>query len=541
MSKESQKWYKKTWFRSSAVAILGLLVIFLIANDKNGHKFEIIKMSRGTVVEEVMVSGTVKAGSAVNLAFEKSGRLQLKNKKIGDRVSAGELIMALDSSGELASLEDAKARLKSEEARLAEVKRGSRPEEILVKQSEYDKAGQDLKNYYESVAKYISDAYNKSDDSVNRQTDDLFSNDQSANPEITFPVGDQQNKTVAKEERVKAGVLVGLLKKTNDIALSSPYLSASEKKKLLEEAITHVTSIQTALVKINNVLDDAIGPSATVIATYKGYMSTARTNVNTALKSLSDLNQNINSQSIYLEKISRELDLIKAGPTAEAITQAESAVEIARASVKLSESNYRKNFIYSPIAGLITSMDAEIGEIIPANQKISSVINDRQFEIESLVSESDVIKIAVGNMATATLDAYGDAEKFGVIIISIDPAEKIVDGVPTYKTTLVFTDKEEKIRSGLTANVSIVSAKKDDVWRVPQKAIKKYNDEDLIYVVAPANATQTINGMKMLTVKTGIRGSDGFVEIIGAEEVARQAGMNPENLEVILNPAIPAK
>ena len=42
-------------------------------------------------------------------------------------------------------------------------------------------------------------------------------------------------------------------------------------------------------------------------------------------------------------------------------------------------------------------------------------------------------------------------------VIKIDPAATIIDGVPTYKVTLKFVDQDERIRSGMTANLDILT------------------------------------------------------------------------------------
>ena len=53
----------------------------------------------------------------------------------------------------------------------------------------------------------------------------------------------------------------------------------------------------------------------------------------------------------------------------------------------------------------------------------------------------------------------------------VDPAETIIDGVATYKTTLQFTDEDVRIKSGMTANVDITGLEKKDVLAVPQRAV----------------------------------------------------------------------
>ena len=51
--------------------------------------------------------------------------------------------------------------------------------------------------------------------------------------------------------------------------------------------------------------------------------------------------------------------------------------------------------------------------------------------------EADIAKVAIGDLASSTLDAYGSYVDFPAQVTMIDPAETVIEGVPTYKVTLV--------------------------------------------------------------------------------------------------------
>jgi multidrug resistance efflux pump len=541
MSKD-KKWYMSRGIKIVATLLIALIVFILVKSGGNREKLETIKLEKGNVTSEIKVTGSIKPISTFNLAFEKSGRVAKKYKMVGDKVYKGEIVLALDTHGDEARLDDARARLESEEARLLEIKKGTRTEEIAVKEAEYNKVEQDLKNYYEDITKYISEAYNKADDAINRQLDDLFINDKSSNPEITFPVGDPQNKNIAKEERIKANYLLNQIKTINETLLFSNNVPLETKKTLLENTLSQIIAIQGILIKMSMILDDAVGPSSSVISSYKGYVDIARTNINNVAKSLSNLNQNLNSQAAYLEKIKRELILMKSGPTPEKLSQLENAVEIARAGLKIAEDNYKKNFIYSPTDGTVKEINTEIGEIVQAGQNVISIINDKKFEIESYITENDISKVSVGNSAIVILDAYGENFAFDAVISKIDPAEKVIDGVTSYRTLLEFTNEKEnsnQIRPGLTANVLIITSKKEDVWKLPKSAIQKKDSKDYVFIKTSERGTRkSQSNIIPVEVKTGIYGTDGTVEIQNAEEIKNQFG-DLEKLEIVLNPHKP--
>ena len=90
----------------------------------------------------------------------------------------------------------------------------------------------------------------------------------------------------------------------------------------------------------------------------------------------------------------------------------------------------------------------------------------------------------------------------------VDPAETIIDGVPTYKTTLEFVEENQNIKSGLTANIDILTAEKSDVLNIPQRAIIRTNNNKTVRILKDANEVQEV------IVTTGIRGTNGNIEIL---------------------------
>ena len=153
-------------------------------------------------------------------------------------------------------------------------------------------------------------------------------------------------------------------------------------------------------------------------------------------------------------------------------------------------------------------MDARVGEYANASSPLISIISDTSFEIEANVPEADIAKIHVGDQAKITLDAYGSDVFFEGRVVTIDTAETIIDNVPTYKVTLAFTKNDTRIKSGMTANIDIATARKENVLSIPQRAVINKDGQKTVMVVTGTDTTTET------TVTTGLRGSDGSIEII---------------------------
>jgi multidrug efflux pump subunit AcrA (membrane-fusion protein) len=131
-------------------------------------------------------------------------------------------------------------------------------------------------------------------------------------------------------------------------------------------------------------------------------------------------------------------------------------------------------------------------------------------------------KIKLGDKAEIILDAFGNDRTFNAEITEIDPAEKIVDGISTYKTTLRFIDPStSEIRSGMTANVKITTARKDGVLVVPQKTVFSRENAKFVTVIKDKNSTE------QREISIGLKGSNGNFEVLGGLEEGEKVSLTP--------------
>jgi hypothetical protein len=104
------------------------------------------------------------------------------------------------------------------------------------------------------------------------------------------------------------------------------------------------------------------------------------------------------------------------------------------------------------------------------------------FQIESFVPEVNIAVVKVDNLAKVTLDAYGENVVFDAKIVAIDPAETVRDGVSTYKIKLQFLQNDERVKSGMTANVAIEIFSKPNVIVVPGGVIFEKNGKNFVQI-----------------------------------------------------------
>lgn len=95
-------------------------------------EYHFIAVKKGTVVEEVSVTGKVRAAQDVILAFEKSGRVAATYVRVGGMVKAGQSLVELESADARADLAQAQAALEGAQAKFDELKRGARAEDVRL-------------------------------------------------------------------------------------------------------------------------------------------------------------------------------------------------------------------------------------------------------------------------------------------------------------------------------------------------------------------------------------------------------------------------
>ncbi|MDP3057209.1 MAG: efflux RND transporter periplasmic adaptor subunit [bacterium] len=524
-----------------AIVVLMIVVVagYNYLSKPKAPSYDFIVAQNKNLTQEVSVTGKIKSAESLDLAFERSGKINSVSAKIGDSVKAGQILAAIDSAELSASLSGARAQLESAKVRLDELTRGTRPEEIKIAETGVSSAQNsladaktslenakqtasiNLANLYGKVKDILNDAYAKSDNALNTQISSLFSNATTSNPQLTFTTTNSQAKTDAESQRVLAESALKALKSEVDNTPSDyPGLDNS-----LINSENQLIIMRNFLTKLSTAVNYAAGLSSATLDAYKASVNTAWTNTNAAITSINNQEQLIASQRILnqtsinsaenavnsaqnaLRSAEDTLALKKAGSASEQIDAQRAQVKQVEAQVRNYEIQIGQSYLKSPIDGIVTKQDAKVGEIISPNAIIVSVISEAKFQIEANIAEADIAKVKINDPANITLDAYGSDMIFEAKVISIDPAETVIEGVSTYKTTLEFTKKDDQIKSGMTANIDILTAKKENVIAIPQRVVITKDGQKFVLIDA-GNGRQ-----EERKIETGLRGSDGNIEI----------------------------
>lgn len=522
--------------------IIGIIIVvliggFLIYLQKRKKIIpETITVKKSDIIELISVTGTVRPSQEIELQFETNGKVKEIFTKVGQKVSAGQLLIKLDDSELQSQFNQQKAALEASQAKLDLLLAGSSDEEIKLAETTVtnakkslansqqnlidieNKASNDLNNAYTNTLDALDDAYLKSDEVLNKLVKDLFD----YYGHLTFLTNNSQVRIEAEANKILADSALDEMKL--NLEQTKIIRSNSEIDKSINLYKKDLEIIRNFLDKTNLALNNAIDLSSTTLSTYKTNLSTARTNINTTITNVLSKEQAINNQKITnqinistakssldtaqanLATSQDQLSLKKAGPRQEDIKYHQSQIAQQKAALNLIAEKISKTKLFAPIDGIITDLTVEKEEVVNSSEKVIKMISSENLEIELAVPESNISKIKNGQTLTIKLDALPE-ETYSGKILRIDPAETIIQGVVYYKAIANFDRPDEKIKPGMTANSDIEITKQENVLVIPSRMIIRRDNKFTVKVLEN-------NKIVEKEIRVGISDIYGNAEII---------------------------
>ncbi len=159
-------------------------------------------------------------------------------------------------------------------------------------------------------------------------------------------------------------------------------------------------------------------------------------------------------------------------------------VEQAKAALQSAETELKYTNITSPVKGIVISKSVEVGQTVAASfstPELFSVAEDlTQMEIEASVVEADIAKVKVGQEVLFSVDSFPD-ETFKGVVKQVRNEAITTSNVVTYSVIIGIDNSDLKLKPGMTANVEIITAKKENALLVPAAALRFYMDDQTRY------------------------------------------------------------
>ena len=552
------------------LSLLIFILFSFSACGADEMEYDFTEVSFGNLDQVVSATGFLQAQEKVNLAMEIGGKISNVLVDVGDEVKKGDVLVQLASSdvamqlvqaeagisSAWAQIKQAEANLDMQNALLADIKIGSSEESIKVAEIAVVNAEEALENLelelintetlnensldnlYTTAVSLLEKTLTSSRNSLYTLTELQYKyfNDSKM---IAVEIADAKELAVLSLLGVRdAGRWINkYLNETCD-GLCAVISSLREN----EDSLVIDSSLENMFVTLNNLKDVylLIPMDGTLNTTDKITVNNEKTALDSLITNISAKQQEIilkkttnqntldlvegrykTTQNTLLSAIAN-LDLVKSGVSDEQIlakeagvAQADAALMMQRALLEQSQAAYdsllvnlEKYRLTAAFDGIITEQLAKEGEIAAPQMKILSLMTNNEFEIEASIRETDIDKVKIGNKASIEFDALSEEVFLGEIIF-IDPAENVQQGVIYYNVKITLEDENEnnaRLKSGMTADIDIITASKEDVMYLPMGVITYKGGKAYVSILEEGDVI-------IEEIQIGIE-SSGYVEVI---------------------------
>lgn len=495
--------------------IIGLILISLIgfgiAASRGKSDVTTQTVVKGDLRKTVLATGQVISDTDIDLAFKSSGIVERVNVKVGDQVKEGDIIAALDGAAEAAQVTQARAALNSAQASYDKLVNGAdTPETNLAKS-----ALRNAELSYNAVA-FQQENLVKNARLVFYNSDLEAKRTKIVSEEVTATItgayqGDESGYYRFEREYsgsgfklrysgiengigsvdIKRGIPVPLGTKGLFVTFSTDGSFGSNPEWRVEIPNPEASNYLTNLNAYNAALQ------ARDLA-----LITAQNNINTA-------------------QLTLEQTLAAARPEDVAIAKAQ--ILSAEGQLEAASAAYESTLIRAPADGTITAIEVDVGEAASPS-KASVVLKDLEnLYVEANIAEANIADIKLDQEVEFTFDALGSDKVFKGRVAMIDPASTLVSGIVNYKIKAAV-GKVDDIKPGMTANLTIITSFKANVFAIPELAISEKDGDKVVRVVSSGN-TKNYSEEK---VTTGARGDGGMIEITSGLEAGQEIITDPE-------------
>ena len=453
---------KHVWGNHRKKVILGIVIflgiIFMtVGGSRNSGPVNPVSVAIQNIVDQVVLSGRTEAINSVDLGFADSGRVNRVYVVEGQKVKKGQVLAELEMGDLLAQLASARAELAIARANINTINDEQNARVETAKRALYG--------------------------SLEAYPDDVFASQEA--PKI---FGSYQGDTNGSYYL--------------SIYPSSSATGASIQFSGLESGTTQVTVDNRVALGTKGLFIQFPSSSSYLYTKWIIPVPNDRSSAYAGLKATYDT-----------AVAAKNVAVGNAGNSNQALLRAR--IDQAQASVDQIYSSIERRKITAPFSGTISQVALKEGESTIGISKDTSpgvsMLATDQYKVVIKIPEIDVSRITANTPVSIQLDAYGPDVTFSGILTAINPAETIVDGVPVYEGTVLFTDRDDRIRSGMTSTVTIKIGEKQNVIAIPGSYIRedKVLRKSFVTIVDSADDKKTIER----EVKTGLRGSDGVTEI----------------------------
>lgn len=493
-------------------------------------KYVSAEVVRRDLVQTVQATGRVESAEEISLNFGVSGRVAVLHVKVGDRVRAGQELGRLDMGTISAQIADATAAFQAQKAALERLEAGATREDIALTERTLESARTTLQNAERQKQTDIQNQLRAIDAQVDREMftvrtalDAAQTILNPANPDLAQRIGNKNFSATTLARNLIRDLNSNI--DTQRSELSNASLTTVEDARLVTDRALHLmTQVASVLDRSFTVVSDTLPDTVlnqSLLDSYRASIQNQQIAVKNAIAgfntSRSTLESTITNYDAQIESARKsiavneaQLALKKAPATPQDIAAARARVDQASAAIQSLRARLADYRIVSPVNGVVSKRNNEVGEQAVAGQPVLALVGDAELQVQVDVPEADIAKVKIGDVVRLNFDAFGRDRDFPGTVVRIEPAATRIQDATYYRVKVSFA-QDLGVKSGMTADAFITTAQKKDVITIPQRAIRADNEGRFVEVLTGAPPQEKVEKRR---VQLGLRGDGGLVEIL---------------------------
>jgi HlyD family secretion protein len=488
-----------------ALVLGGLIYRDVFVGTKNtSSALNLSTVGRRTVTSSVTGTGNLVPMEQANVSFKVSGTLTEIDVRVGDHVSAGQLLARVDSAPENNALASAQANLAMAQANLQSAETPLTAAQVTQLR---DNLANSQQQYNDTVAQV--NLTNSQDASQVTADQNQLTSDQQA---LTFNAAYQAAKQTLTTDQAALQTAVTQFDADGCKSQAYPYSGP---------CVADFSAVSTDQGKVNadqlavNGYTAQVSTDQTKLSQDTSKQQTDKTagqrSVNQASASVTGAQDSLNTQT-------------ESKPNQ--ILSAQAQLASAQAAVQTAQQNLNSTTLDAPMDGIVNSINGVVGESaitgsgttaeapgtqapLPTSSASSAFMvigNTSGMEVVIPFAESDASKLAFNQDTQVTFDAVPNLTISGHVV-AVAAAATVQSGVVNYYATVALNQTNAALKQGMTSNATVTVSKVTNAIVVPNLAITRLGGQAYVNVYVSGKEVQTM-------IQTGVVG-DQYTEVTG--------------------------
>ncbi len=449
------------------VLLIGGYYWYTTASTANAEpQYTVARARIGSIIQTVTGTGQVSASNQLDVASQVSGQIDTINVKVGDHVTAGQLLATIDDTQAAINLQNAKiAYSKLIEPPKATDLANAQAAVVTSYSNTFNNVSgffldmpaviSGLKDLFYGQGGFLSDQQSTSlVDSARALRNDAGVNFDATNAEYVTVLAEYKNLS-------RASATSSL-----DQLFSDTYKLAKDAGATLQKSQNTVNYIVT--VQPNYFAKDQ--------STATSNVNTWSTQINNDIASLLSGQSSIQTSQNALTNLNAGADVLD--------------IKSQGLTLDQQQQTYNNYFIRAPFAGTVGRIPVNVYSQAGNGTAIATIIGDQKIATLSL-NEVDAASVKVGDPVSLTFNAINNFTATGTVQ-EIDQVGTVVSGVVSYAMKVTISTTDSRINPGMSVNATITTNEIDGVLTVPSLAVKTQGNANYVQVMSSTTISQYI-------------------------------------------------